>query len=378
MLTIPARLLTASDTAAAGTIVSSLLLPAARRWIRLPDVTRVEMTDRADLYLPPAGPSPGIVLVLGAVTEGRRYALLETAARTVAACGFATLVPELGRLRRLILGEDALDDLVEAALALPRHDAVTDAPVGLIGFSLGGSLAMLAAADPRLRGRVSCVASIGAYFRLTDMLTAATCGYAGPDGERMTLAAPSVFSVAATLAAGLAAEDREILQDAIDRDPEKPLEALSRLEAASLGPRGRQVLSLLANRDPSAVPELARELDGGGRLIERLSPESVVGAIQAPAWMFHDERDRHVPFSQFRALREAARGRDNFRFFATRMLEHTEPVPPMLNPLRLFGDYLPAVVKLFRFVHGPLGAIRRGGRLSARSGSATPPTLREA
>lgn len=319
----------------------------------MPEVDRREVPDlKADLYLAPGRRSPGIVLVLGALREGRRYPLLETTARHIAGCGCAVLVPELGRLRQLILGPDALDDLVAAALALPGQEGVVDAPVGLIGFSLGGSLALLAAGDGRLRGHIACVASMGAYFRLTGMLTAATIG---------TLAAPSAYAVAASLVATLPDADRRALEAVLDVGRDSPLEALARVDPASVGSPARAVLSLFTNRDPDAIATLLQRVEGAGTLAG-LSPEDTIGQIEAPVWVLHDERDRYVPFSEFRLLREVAAERRNFTFLSTRLLEHTEPLPPALNPIRLVGDYLPGLMRLARFVRGPLAAVRRRAR----------------
>lgn len=326
----------------------------------MPEVEQREVDGReADLYVPPGPPAPGIVLALGALREGRRYPILESTARAIAACGFAVLVPELGRLRRLILGVDALDELVEATRYLPSLKGALDAPVGLIGFSLGGSLALLAAGDERVRERVACVAAMGSYFRLTDMLDAAVSGFTGPRGTTMTLAAPSAYAIAASLADRLAEQDRRVLFDVIDRQPESPLEALSRLDSSSVGPTGRLVLELLRTRDRKQRDSLIESVPGLAQLMATLSPERVIDSIDVPTWVMHDERDQYVPFTEFRALREAAAGRDNFTFLGIRLLEHTEPAAPNFNPRALFGDYLPGLSSLFRFVRGPIGAVRR-------------------
>jgi dienelactone hydrolase len=351
------RRLAASNGLSTVAILAHLLVPGAAPLVPLSPVTRRSESD-ADLYLPPHGPSPGIVLVLGAVREGRRYPLLETVARTVAGCGFAVLVPELGRLRQLVLAEDALDDLIKAANALRRQDGVSDSPVGLFGFSLGGSLALLAAADDRLRDRVACVASMGGYFRLADMLAAATVGVTEPGKASTTLAAPSAFAVAASLVDQLPDPDRDRLMRLLDADRDRPIEALADVNLESVGRQARAVLAVLRNRDPAAVASLVQGLDGMAAGMARLSPAGVIRQIAAPVWMVHDQRDRYVPAEQFRLMRQSVADRRNFKFFSIRLLEHTEPVPPMLNPVRLLGDYLPGLVSLARFVHGPLAAVR--------------------
>ena len=344
---VPSRVLASSDTLSALSILATMLSPGAGDTAGGSGVIRRELDDpEADLYLPGRRPAPGLVLVLGALREGRRYPLLEKAARAIARRGFAVLVPELGRLRSLVLGEDAVEDLVASARALRGQDGVLDAPVGLIGFSLGGSLALLAAADPRLSGGVACVAAMGAYFRLEDMLSSAVAG---------SLAPPSAYAVVASLASTLPSPDREIIEHALDLDRESPVAALLRIPPASVGPQAQTILAGFRDGRPQTIAESVRPM------MEMLSPETAIGRIMAPTWVLHDERDRFVPISQFEAIRNAAAGRKSFTFFRIRLLEHTEPAAPPLDPRVLFRDYLPGLVDLFRFVRGPLKALRRAG-----------------
>ena len=356
---------------ATAAILGSLLVPGGERALVLPEVERRELTGPgADLYAPPGRRSPGIVLVLGALREGRRYPLLERVARTVAGCGYAVLVPELGRLQRLVLGDDALDDLVTSALALAEAPEVLDGGVGLFGFSLGGSLALLAAADPRLAGRLAFVASLGGYFDLVDMLTAAT--------TREDLEPPSRFAVAASLVATVDdAGDRAQLEAVLDADPDRAFDALRAFDPSDLGPSARAVHQLLANRDPAAIGPLLEGVRGLTEALGRLSPASALPAVTAPAWVLHDRRDGFVPIAQARRMRAAAAGRPGFTFLFTDLLSHTEPVAPGWHPGRLLGAYLPGLVRLARFVHGPLSALhkstrRRGGRTARARGAGRP------
>jgi dienelactone hydrolase len=356
---IPARLLAGSSTLSTLAILAILL--GGARGIRLPAVTRRPIGElHADLYLPPRRPAPGIVLVMGSLREGRRYPLLVSLADSIAACNYAVLVPELGRVSELIVGADALEDLVSSARAVTRQEGVQQAPVGLFGFSLGGGLALLAAADDRLHGQVACVLSMGGYFSLRDMLVTATTGALGTQGGAVSLAAPSIFAVAASLVAGLPEPDRDLLRRALDDHPTSPLDAVSRVNAGSVGPEAQAVLRLLTNRDPAAVASLTGNVDGADLMLTRLSPESVIDRVRVPVWALHDERDSYVPVQQQRRMRDSTAGRPNFRFFTIRLLEHTEPDRAPLNPMRLIRDYVPGVLRLFRFARGPLAAVRRG------------------
>ena len=361
------RLLTRSDGLSAIAIVASLLLPRAARALRRPEITRREIAGlQADLYLPPGGPWPPIVLVLGALREGRRYPLLEATARSIAACGFAVLVPDLGRLRRLILAQDALDDLTAAVLALSSEDGLAPAPAGLIGFSLGGSLAMVAAAGDRLQGHVACVASMGGYFSLADMLAAATTRTIGTAGETASLAPPVAFAIAASLVAPLPGPDRELLERQLEEGQDAPLEALARVDAASVGPQARAVLELLANRDPHQVAALIGKVEGAAEMLARFSPETVTSRVRVPVWVLHDERDQYVPAQQARRWRDAAAWRPGSHFISIRLLEHTEPRAPGFHPAPILRDYLPGVFGLIRFAYGPLKAVRRSSPTGPR------------
>ncbi len=349
----PNPLVTRSAGIAALSIVGAMLRPE-RAGHDDDGVERRDVADlRADLYAPAGGPWPAVVIVLGAVREGRRYPILGHMARSIARCGFAVLVPELGRLRELVLDESALGEVVSASTSLPSLRGVAGGPAALIGFSLGGSLALVAAADPRLRGRVACVASMGGYFRLTDMVAAAIRGELVP---------PSTYAVVVSLAAALPGADRDRIRAALERDPDRPLDAVAALDENAAGAGGRLLITSVRGRDAGRLPALLAALPGAEAMMARLSPEAALRDVSVPVWALHDERDRYVPVGQLELMRAAAAGRPGFTFARTRLLEHTEPVPFALNPVVLVRDYAPGLVELFRFARGPLGAVRTASR----------------
>src|SRR5207302_11239524 len=91
---------------------------------------------------------------------------------------------------------------------------VRDGRVGLVGVSVGSSLALCAAEDGRLSGRVSAVAGIAPYADLEDVARLATTGYARTGGRLAPYDADDFvqLAVARSLAASLRARrDRERL-----------------------------------------------------------------------------------------------------------------------------------------------------------------------
>jgi pimeloyl-ACP methyl ester carboxylesterase len=153
--------------------------------------------------------------------------------------------------------------------------------------------------------------------------------------------------------------DSRFLDNVLDDHRDSPLEALAAVDTAELGTEARGALALLRNRDPDRVQSLVDQVEGMAARMARLSPQSVVDRVEVPVTVLHDERDRFVPAQQSQLMRDAVAGRRNFRFFRTRLLEHTEPAPPGRNPIRFAGEYVPGLVSLYRFAHGPLAGLKR-------------------
>ena len=146
-----------------------------------PRVTTLAYTTRdgyellADIYEPPdARDAPAILLVNGVVPEGRTYEPLVGFADGLARSGFVVLVPDaLDYANYRVFPED-IGALVRGFQVLQTRPSVDRERVGFIGFSLGGSLAMVAAADPEIADQVALVATIGAYYSMDAMLRAVT------------------------------------------------------------------------------------------------------------------------------------------------------------------------------------------------------------
>ena len=121
----------------------------------------------ADLYRPPSrGPHPGVVLSLGVLPAGvidpRAAMLGEAFARS----GFAALVYWSPSMRDLRLDPDDIPLLVSAYQALIEQPYVDASRSGFMGVCVGGSFALIAAADPAIRDRVRFVTAHAPYSSL--------------------------------------------------------------------------------------------------------------------------------------------------------------------------------------------------------------------
>jgi pimeloyl-ACP methyl ester carboxylesterase len=167
----------------------------------------------------------------------------------------------------------------------------------LLGVSYGGSFGLVAATDPRLRDRLSLVATFGAYFDLVGVIQAVTTGVSLVGGARIPWdGAPTARAILEHGIVGLLPEDaRPGLRAALDRgDP------------SGLPPEGRAVFDLLGNRDPGRTRTLAEALPPELRgVLERFSPATVAAGLEVPVLAMHSTDDPAVPYGELLRLRRA-------------------------------------------------------------------------
>lgn len=120
---------------------------------------------RFDCYQPRAGVRNTIIALHGCTLNGKDDPRLQHLARCLAASGSRCVVPTLPGLSRFQWEPSDIDDLVDFMLQLPGGKN----SIGLMGFSYGGSYALLAAARPRVAARIKFVLSFGAYYTLDDL-----------------------------------------------------------------------------------------------------------------------------------------------------------------------------------------------------------------
>lgn len=279
---------------AAGTVAEGLRLPSWRP--AAPSISVREVTVAgvaADLYAPP-GDAPTVVLVPGAVPEGREDPRVQRVARGLARADRAVVVPELAVYDQTLVVEDVrrLVDIVAARSADGRE-------VALVGISFGGSLALLAAADPRLDGDVAGVATFGAYADLVGVVQAATTGTSLVDDRAIAWDADPRAErvVREQLASLLPPAGEQAVLEALETDDGPTLPS----------PAARAVHELLANEDPARTYPLTRDLPPRIRArLREVSPVSVAQRLSdIPIVAMHARDDAVVPYAELLRLGQA-------------------------------------------------------------------------
>ena len=156
-----------------------------QRWIT-PEPERITTTfvrhdgtpDIAEVFVIPGGkPRAAVLMFLGATRDGYDDAEAVNLGYALARTGFAVMFywsETMGLEARLAADEVA--NVVAAFEHLARQPYVDPNRLGLAGFSVGASYAMVAAADPRISGDIAFINSFGGYYDAADLLVQIATG----------------------------------------------------------------------------------------------------------------------------------------------------------------------------------------------------------
>jgi putative flippase GtrA/pimeloyl-ACP methyl ester carboxylesterase len=241
----------------------------------------------------PRGEARGTIVFLNGGTRlGCNHPAVQRLVRGMGRAGCLVIAPELPGLKDGELTPATLEAAVEAA-AGAAATAVTGRIV-LFGVSAGGSLALLAAADPALEGRVSTVVAIAPWAELEPIVRMATTGfYAGSPRETTPLVQHFV--------------------------------ARSLKAAVGPGGDGRAVDELLASRDPQRFDELRAALPAEiDAVLERLSPLRAAGRLHMSVELVSAADDGYFPLAEAEKLAAAL---PHARLTVTSLLDHVRLRP---------------------------------------------------
>ena len=283
-------------------------------------------TDVAEVYrLPDGEPRAAVLLSLGVSPIGLDDPNVINLGNALARAGFVAMFhwsPTMGLQANI--DPAGPDKLVWAFRYLADRDYVDRERVGLGGFCVGASFALVAAADPRIRDQVAFVNALGPFFDAETLLLQAasrTVTYEGqrtpwePDPLTLRVLANELIETVDN------APDAELLtRHYLDSRPATPAE----LDA--LAPPGRTVSRLLEGVQPHEAATLYLTLPLAFREgLAGISPSTHVGDLRARLWVMHDRYDTLVPVAESRRLLEATQERGNVRYTEFLAFDHVAP-----------------------------------------------------
>lgn len=323
-------------------LLSAVAPPPTVRQIGYGSVRR----NRADIYLPSdaiasvpatglagasATPRPAIVLVLGINQVALDHPAVVRTATALARAGFVVAVPADAELAAGRMRPDAVDQLIDAVEAVAAQPEVDDARIGLAGFSAGGSIALLAAADPELAERLAWVNALGAYADATTLLVDIASRTTMVDGH-VAPWQPGALARHASLELILDAVPDRTMRGVLRAATEATILAgglppsFDRSVAAGLKGDAAQAYRLLTARTRDAAEAALARLSPQARAtLAALSPVSAAARIRAPVFLMHDVGDDAIPFSQLAPLATSIPPAAMRRVTALGLLDHVQP-----------------------------------------------------
>jgi dienelactone hydrolase len=328
-----------------------------------------------ELYRPSgAGPHPGVVVCLGVVPFGVEHPQVPRLGEALARSGFAALLYWSPAMRDFRLDPADVGDIAAAYEALLARPEIDPGRSGLLGTCVGGAFALMAAASPRIRDRVSFVLAYAPYASMWTLARDVASASRGGDGRREPWAVDPltrtvyVHSLTAPLDPG---EAQRLRAACADRHGPPDVPGLSEI--------GRAVLPLLTALAPGEAEAALQRLPAALReRLAALSPTTYLRDLRAPLIvLLHDREDPVIPVGESRRLRDALAGRGGrggrggVRYTEFTVFRHLDPTKGNPAPLALARELLRfarAIYPLYRWVAASEQPVDRAPRPRARPG----------
>ena len=244
--------------------------------------------------------APGIVLLHGVHPLGIEEPRLVSFARALSASGVIVLTPPVKELADFRISPASIPTIGLSAQALRQQ--VGRGPVGIVGFSFAGGLALLAAADPRYASDIGFVASIGAHddltrvarFFFTDQIPTV-------DGKTVLMPAHEygggvlAYTKAEKFFPGEAENARAAIRDWLMGEPDKQLKAAE----AKLTPAAHSRFEMLRSRQfGESITDFLRIVEESREEMNAVSPRGRLARLRARVYLLHGTEDNVIPVSE--------------------------------------------------------------------------------
>ncbi len=301
------------------------------------------------VYRPAARSRPArtAVLVPGISELGCYHPRLMALSRSIASEGFLVLTPDIRMFREFRMSPEALDEIqfwFEQARQI-NGDRPT-AKTGLAGISFSGTLALIVAARPEVRGQVAWVLTIGAY---NDPIECSRGWFAagpvtvGPGYYPTRYYARWIIMLAALDMLPEEAERKFLQTVLLDLLLQRPAPRATR----DLSPEAARFYRLATMPENEQDPELAQRIESHlmPMLYNEITPHRAAAEVSCPVFLVHGAVDDLIPPEESARLRKGIRS-ESF-LLITGFLTHTHPNENSMN----LREKTAAFLELFRFFY---------------------------
>jgi pimeloyl-ACP methyl ester carboxylesterase len=279
-------------------IISKLLMePVSKKDVQFASADGVV---KGRLYLPERHPdAPGLVVLHGVHHLGIDEPRLVGFATAIAGCGLRVLTPELQGIKDYHVDLDSVRVIGESAKWFAGQ---TDGPVGVLGLSFSGGLALVAANDPAYRKDFKFVFAVGSQDEMALVENYYLTGKeTRPDGtiERLK---PHEY--------GPLVLEYEHLEDFVPAQDEAAIRPVLRehlyenrsaeeLAEAKLNPQQKaEAADLMDSNSEVTKAKLAASDVKHAKEMGELSPHGMLRTMTTPVYLLHGQADNIIPSAE--------------------------------------------------------------------------------
>jgi len=258
-------------------------------------------TVRARLYTPvQPKDAPAVLLLHGVHYLGIDEPRLESFATAMASCGIRVLTPELPDIKDYHVGPNSIATIGESAEWLAH--ANRGRPVGVMGLSFSGGLALVAAAEPQYQPDIRFVVAVGSEDEMSRVAEYYETGEdERPDGSEEKLPPHDYGALVLEYehlgefvpAADVAAV-RSVLRAHLYEDPAGERVALERLTAE----QSAEARALMDTTLPATRTALERVDANHTKDMAAVSPHGKLADLKVPVYLLHGAADNVIPAAE--------------------------------------------------------------------------------
>ncbi len=257
----------------------------------------------ADLYLPNSPTAkPALIIAMGVRTNETDRPTILGFADTLARLGYVVMWPRLEALDKEEIKLEQPQTFIDSFQYLEERPEVDNDRISFMGFSVGSSLAMVAAADSTINDQVRSLIFFGGYYNIIDYLTSLGTSSMVVDGQKVPWIPHED---------GLNHVKGILEKEEIDQ---------------------RQFIS-------------GNLKDGDIKKLLVYSPDQKLLMYKAPIFILHERADSYVPYTEAIKLREALDGKVPTTYHLANLFEHVQPKKGF-SP-QILGEF----AGLFGFLH---------------------------
>ena len=254
----------------------------------------------ARLYLPENKPNAPTLIVLHGVHHlGMDEPRLMAFAAASASCGLRVLTPELPGIKDYHVDRSSVQVIGESAKWFAQK---TGGPVGVMGLSFSGGLALVAAADPVYHPDFKFVLAVGSQDAMDHVANYYLTGRElRPDGTTELLPAHEYGALVLEyehLEDFVPTADIAAIRPVLRQHLYEDKSAETAAEAALNDTQRREARELIDVTSPATLRKLAAVQTKHIEEMEGLSPHGRLKTLTTPVYLLHGEADNIIPAAE--------------------------------------------------------------------------------